>query len=147
MVAINRLKDIANEIITSNLIVTLLSELLIQTTTSEAAIFNVPDFIKATMKYIDQNFHTVITLDELGKHLGISKFYLSKEFKKYTGMTIGEYILSCRLAYAKELLKYSKLSIQEITYRCGMNQVSHFIQLFKKHEGTTPLAYRKEWQL
>lgn len=147
ILSINRTKDVSTEINTSNLIINILSEILIQTATCESQILFIPDSIKATMKYIDQNFHTTITLDDLEKNLSISKFHLSKEFKKYTGLTIGEYIISNRLSCAKELLKYSDLSINEITYKSGMNNVSHFINLFKNREGTTPLAYRKEWQI
>jgi YesN/AraC family two-component response regulator len=147
IIAINVKKDISTEIISSNLIINLLSELLIQTSTNEAQTIFIPDYVKSAMKYIDQNFHTTITLDDLEKNIGISKFYLSKEFKKYTGSTIGEYIISNRLSCAKELLKYSDLSIHEITYQSGMNNVSHFINLFKTREGTTPLAFRKAWRI
>jgi AraC-like DNA-binding protein len=147
IISINRKKDVSTEINTSNLINNILSEILIQTSTNEATLLFIPEYIKAAMKYIDQNFHTTITLNDLEKDLGISKFHLSKEFKKYTGSTIGEYIISSRLSYAKELLKYSNLSINEITYKSGMSNVSHFINLFKSHEGTTPLSYRKEWRI
>lgn len=147
IIAINRKKDISTEINTSNLIINILSEILIQTSINEAQTLFIPDSIKATIKYIDQHFHTPITLDTLEKYIGVSKFHLSKEFKKYTGSTIGEYIITNRLSYAKELLKYSDLSINEITFKSGMNNVSHFINLFKNHEGTTPLAYRKEWRI
>ncbi|MFA9377980.1 MAG: AraC family transcriptional regulator [Lachnotalea sp.] len=147
IISINRKKDISTEINTSNLITNILSEILILTATNEAKTIYIPEHINSIMKYIDQHFHTAITLDDIEKELGISKFHLSKEFKKYTGSTIGEYILSTRLSFTKELLKYSNLSITEIAYQSGMNHVSHFINLFKTHEGTTPLAFRKEWRI
>lgn len=140
-------KDITTEILTSNYIINILSELLILTATNEAPSRFIPDFIKSILKYIDQNFHTKITLDNLEKTFGVSKFHISKEFKKYTGTTIGEYITMSRLTNAKELLKYSDLSVSEITYKVGFNQVSHFINLFKNREHTTPLNFRKEWRI
>jgi AraC-like DNA-binding protein len=147
IISIYSTKDITTEIRTSNYIINILSELLIQTATKDASFLFIPDSVKAVIKYIDQNFHTKITLDDLEKELGVSKFHISKEFKKYTGTTIGEYIISNRLSSAKELLKYTDLSISEVTYQIGMNQVSHFINLFKDRENTTPLNFRKEWRL
>lgn len=147
IIAINSTRDITTEINTSNYIVNILSELLIQTATNEASLLFIPDSVKAVIKYIDHNFHTKITLNDLEKELGVSKFHISKEFKKYAGTTIGEYIISNRLSSAKELLKYTDLSISEITEQVGINQVSHFINLFKSRENTTPLNFRKEWRI
>jgi len=62
-------------------------------------------------------------------------------------MTFTEYLITMRLNYAKELLKYTDESINEITFFCGMNNVSHFINLFKEREGMTPLQYRKQWRV
>lgn len=62
------------------------------------------------------------------------------------GLTVNEYIITARISYAKELLKYSELSVNEITYEIGMNNVTHFINLFKARENLTPLSYRKAWR-
>ncbi|WP_366250085.1 helix-turn-helix domain-containing protein [Thomasclavelia ramosa] len=61
-------------------------------------------------------------------------------------MTINEYIILSRISYAKGLLKNTDLTVQEITFEVGMNNVSHFINLFKARENLTPLAYRKNWK-
>lgn len=61
------------------------------------------------------------------------------------GVTVNEYVVLTRIAHAKELLKYSDLSVNEITFEVGMNNVTHFINLFKAREQMTPLAYRKIW--
>ncbi|WP_099468509.1 helix-turn-helix domain-containing protein [Konateibacter massiliensis] len=146
IISIHSKFTITTEISTSNHISAILSELLIQTATKEASLLFVPDSVKLVKKYIDRNFHTKIVLEDLEKELGMSKFHISKEFKKYTGTTVGEYILSNRLSSAKELLKYSDLPISEISFRIGINNVSHFINLFKSREKVTPLAFRKEWR-
>lgn len=50
-----------------------------------------------------------------------------------------------RINHAKEYLKYSDAPIAEIAERVGIDNVSHFIDLFKNRTGLTPLAYRKQW--
>ncbi len=146
IISINQRKDISTEIQASNLITSLLSELLISNCTNEATHIYIPTYVKETMKYIDTHFYEDLSLDKLSDMVSISKFHLSKEFKRFTGFSIGEYIITNRLSFAKEQLKYSNASISIISEQCGIPNVSHFIKLFKKHEGTTPLTFRKEWQ-
>lgn len=146
IISINQKKLPYVETLTSNLIVNILTEILIQKNSHNAVSIFIPDYVKETMKYIDKNFSTHLTLEILADKVNISKFYLAKEFKHYTGSTVNEYIILSRLSYGKELLKYSELSINEITFRIGLNNVSHFINLFKSRENMTPLQFRKEWK-
>lgn len=147
IVSINQKRNVSTEVLSSSLITNILTELLVQTITFDAQTIYIPSYIKEILKYIDVNFKSPMSLDELAKRYGVSKFHLAKEFKKYTGTTVNEYVIACRLSFAKELLKYSNSSVSEITFRIGMNNISHFINLFKARENTTPLAYRKEWQI
>lgn len=146
IISVNQQKLPSAEILTSNLIVNLLTEILIQKNSHNAVSILVPDHVKETMKYIDKNFTENLSLEKLAAKVNISKFYLAKEFKYHTGITVNEYLISSRLSYAKELLKYSDYTINEITYITGMNHVSHFIHLFKDRENMTPLQFRKEWK-
>lgn len=146
ILAINQKRHASTEVLTSNLITNILSELMVQTITLDAQTIYQPPYIKEVLKDIDKHFKSPLSLDGLALEHGISKFHLSKEFRKYTGTTVNEYIISNRLSYAKELLKYSNIPVNEIAFKIGMNNISHFINLFKARENTTPLAYRKEWQ-
>lgn len=146
IIAINENRTSAVELKTSNLIYTMLTQLLLQTAGQTGPEVILPEYLKEALKYIEQNFKSPITLQDIAEHIHISKYYLCREFKKYIGVTLNEYIINCRLTYAKELLKYTKDSISEITSTCGMNNTSHFINLFKAREFCTPLEYRKEWE-
>lgn len=139
-------KDLTTEPLTAQLIQTLLTELLVQTATNNKDTFHIPDYIKEIAKDIDQNFRSPLPLSYFEVHYHRSKFHLIKEFKKYIGVTLNEYIIGARLAHAKELLKYSDFSVSEIAYDTGYNNVIHFINLFKKREEMTPLTYRKAWK-
>lgn len=146
LISINQKKSPFAETLTSNLIVNILTEILIQKASHNEVSILIPEYVKQTMKYIDNHFTETLTLNGLADKVNISKFYLAKEFKHYTGTTVNEYIILSRLSYAKELLKYSELSINEIAYNIGLNNVSHFINLFKARENATPLSFRKEWK-
>jgi len=127
------------------LITIILTELLIIHYTNSVNEKETPDYIKDIIKYIEKRFTEKITLDDLAMKFALSKFCLHKEFKKHIGITPNQYIINCRLNYAKDLLKYSNLSVSEISYQVGIENISHFINLFKKIEHKTPLVFRKEW--
>ena len=106
----------------------------------------IPDVIQKVRHYLDIHFREELHFDEVAERFLISKYHLSREFRKYIGMTMQEYVIHLRLAYSKELLLYSKLSVAEIAYEAGMNYPSYFIRIFKAREGCTPEQYRKEWK-
>lgn len=146
MIALHKKKDLTTEIVTSNLITGILTELLVQTATNNADTFLIPDYIKEIAREIDKNFKSELTLEYFEEMAHRSRYHILKEFKKYIGITINEYLITARISYSKELLKYSELPVGEIAFECGMNNVTHFINLFKAREGQTPLAYRKAWR-
>lgn len=145
ILSLTQKKDIHSEIIVSNLITELLTHLLIINSSENLGIGFMPDYLKKILKKIEQQFQEPIKLDLLSSEFGISKYHLSREFKRYIGTTINEYIIITRLNHAKELLKYTDKTVEEIAYSSGFHHVSHFINLFKSHEKSTPLQYRKEW--
>ena len=71
----------------------------------------------------------------------MSRAKLINDFKKATGTTVGEYILSRRLKLAKVLIKEGH-RISDVAERSGFNNPCHFIRTFKKETGITPLQYR-----
>ncbi|TXK68224.1 helix-turn-helix transcriptional regulator [Paenibacillus sp. N3.4] len=87
-----------------------------------------------------------MSLDQLADEHAVSKFHLAKRFKQYTGYSPHEFLIQIRMTHAKEWLKYSDLPISEITARVGIDNTSHFINLFKDRFTQTPLAFRKKWQ-
>lgn len=145
LISIHQEKNIFTEVRSSGLISAILAELVVSSLSDSAASFSLPGYLKDILKYLDQHFTSQITLDFLSGNYGISKYHLEREFKKYTGAAVHEYIISARLSYAKELLQYSDIPVSEIAFQSGFNHVSHFIRLFKDREGMTPLQYRKEW--
>ena len=146
IIALNQKKDLTTELVTSNLINGILTELLLQTATNNADTFLIPDYIRQIVREIDKNFKSGLPLSYFEEFTHRSRYHILKEFKKYIGITIHEYIITARISYAKELLKYSDLPVSEIAFEAGMNNVTHFINLFKAREGATPLAYRKAWR-
>jgi len=99
--------------------------------------------ISEIVKYINNNYASPITLEILAKKFFINKFYLSHVFKDITGLGITEFVNRKRLSEAEILLKYSSNSITEICTKTGFNNMSHFINLFKRTFNCTPKEMKK----
>lgn len=93
--------------------------------------------IKDVIKYIKSHLTEKITLDRLSEHHNISKFYLSHEFKKYTGTSIIEYINVLRCINARALLK-NAFSVQSAATASGFENMSYFTKTYKRVFGNLP---------
>lgn len=100
------------------------------------------EIVKMALNYIRQNYNKKITLDELSKHTLISKFTLSRDFKRFTKMTIVEYINQYRCKQAIKFLQEGK-NISEAAMLCGFNNMSFFTKTFKQYIGTLPSEVKK----
>lgn len=96
-------------------------------------------------QYLDEHFTEKILLDDLAEHFYLSKYHLSREFKRLYGITLQNYIQNKRITYAKEYLRFSQLPIETIAEKCGISDASYFNKVFKKSEGITASDYRKQW--
>ncbi|MBS5388066.1 MAG: AraC family ligand binding domain-containing protein [Clostridiales bacterium] len=139
-------KDSTTEPVVSHLIDGLLTKLLVQNSAGSSDDFILPDFIREIAREIDKDFRNQLSLSYFEENYHRSRFHIAKEFKKYMGITVNEYLINARISYAKELLKYTDMPVGEIAFASGMNNVTHFINLFKSREEITPLAYRKAWR-
>lgn len=68
-------------------------------------------------------------------------------FKREFGLTPVEYIVREQLAEAKRLRRHPLASVAAVCLRAGFDNLSYFQALFKKYEGLTPGAYKKQHTL
>lgn len=101
------------------------------------------NLILKAKRYVDENYAEDITVDDVAARFFISRSYLAHEFKKVTGLSPKQYIMSCRLARSRELLLNSDKSISEIAAASGFADVNNFIRYFKRNIGMSPRVYRK----
>lgn len=80
-------------------------------------------------------------LEELGKMVGCSFFYLSRLFSQEAGMTIQQYIRRVRMDRAAELLRTGKCNVTEAALEVGYNSLSHFSSTFHETFGCCPGLY------
>lgn len=133
------------DLLTAQQIVNILTLICTETNESEDNDSALSDKLKSILHYLDEHYTEDISLDQLAEQFYISKYYLSREFKKEYGTTIIQYVLTKKITNAKELLRYSNSSIEEIARLCGIDDASYFNKVFKKMEGCTASEYRRRW--
>jgi len=146
MIELHQHKNRTTEVRCDHLLHGLAAELIIRNGTNDSEQFFVPEYIKEIARDIEREFRQPLRLDDFARRYHRSKYHIAKEFKKYIGVTLNEYIIVSRISYAKEMLKYSNHPVCDVAREAGIDNVTHFINLFKQREGVTPLVYRKEWQ-
>lgn len=99
------------------------------------------DIVKS---YIDENYASKITLDELSQKSYISRWHLTRLFKEISGCSPFQYLTDKRLEESKALLKTTDKSIAEIAFAVGFDSQSYFSQIFKRKYKISPLQYRNQ---
>ncbi|HEX9048146.1 MAG TPA: AraC family transcriptional regulator, partial [Verrucomicrobiae bacterium] len=90
---------------------------------------------------LKQNLAEPPSLEELGKKIGCSHFYLSRIFSAQTGHTITQHLRQLRMERAAELLKSGEHNVTETALEVGYNSLSHFSAAFHETFGCCPALY------
>lgn len=140
----NQLRDVSAETIYS--LMSILSIFQLMITHSEAKDNLYPQLpmqdeaLREVISWTEAHFTEKISLDEIASKIGYNKNYFCNKFKAATGETYLQYLNNLRIYHACKLLKRGN-SLQEVCENCGFEDMSYFIQLFKKIVGTTPKQY------
>ena len=98
--------------------------------------------IKKMLSYIQENYKEKVTLDDIAKNANLSRAECSRFFKRMTGQTPFEYLISYRINQSTLLLRNSDLPITEIAEEVGFRSVSYYIEKFRKQINCTPKEFR-----
>lgn len=95
-------------------------------------------------QYFSENYSNKINIEEYAQSRGMSISWFIRSFKKYTGTTPMQYIVSTRIANAQLLLETTQYSVSEISRIVGYDNPLYFSRLFHKTKGFSPSEYRKK---
>lgn len=95
-------------------------------------------------QYFSDNYSNKINIEEYAQSRGMSISWFIRSFKKYTGTTPMQYIVSARITNAQLLLETTQYSVSEISRIVGYDNPLYFSRLFHKTKGFSPSEYRKK---
>lgn len=101
----------------------------------------------SAVTYFNENYNQDISIENYAQTRGMSVSWFIRNFKKYTGMTPMQFIVSLRVNNAQILLEQTNYSIYEIAKIVGYDDQLYFSRLFRKQKGVSPSQYRKRQPL
>ncbi|MCF6175102.1 MAG: AraC family transcriptional regulator [Victivallaceae bacterium] len=101
-----------------------------------------PQTIIKTIDYCLENLHEPITIEDMAKISGYSRYHFSRLFKASQGISPANFIRDLRLQRAIRLLQSEMISVKEIADRCGFSNDNYFCKVFRQAFGISPNAYR-----
>lgn len=101
--------------------------------------------LENVMKYIQDNYHHKITIDEVAMRINMSPSAFSHYFKKRTLKTFTDFVTELRLGKAAQLLQLHDMSVMQVGYESGFQNASHFNKLFIRKYNISPLKFRKQY--
>lgn len=99
--------------------------------------------IYPAVNYIANHPGATISMNEMADLCHLSPSYFSRLFTREMGEGFTTYVNRQKVEIAKTELRTTSKSISQIATELGYLNISHFINLFKRFEGITPLVYRQ----
>ena len=99
------------------------------------------DAINQVVDYIENHLCEELTLDLLSSNFHLSKYHLDRQFKKYTGLTIYQFIIKKRLITAKAMICAGQ-SVTDACTLCGFGDYSNFLKAFKREFNHHPKDFK-----
>ena len=131
-----------SKLTTDSLLLDLFSRLIIQKERfSDPSYPVVKPAIVRVCDYLQANYENNVSLSELADLVGMSRFYLSRLFKREKGLSLSAYQTQIKIDRAKKLLSRG-MAISTVASATGFYDQSHLNYHFKRLVGTTPGNYR-----
>ncbi|MBO5484627.1 MAG: helix-turn-helix transcriptional regulator [Lachnospiraceae bacterium] len=99
--------------------------------------------IDLALTYFNEHYNKDISIEEYAASRHMSTSWFIRNFKKYTGSTPMQHILSIRISNAESLLETTEYNMTEISSIVGYDNPLYFSRIFKKQKGLSPSEYRK----
>jgi len=103
--------------------------------------------VVSAIDFIANHLHSRVLLEDAAEQLKLSPAYLSRLFKKETGIPFSEYVNKMKTEEASALLLYTERTDTEISNLLAFSSQSYFIKIFRKHFGMTPKEYKKRYKI
>ncbi len=103
-----------------------------------------PYVVRASMKYVASHIDESFIVKDIAGHLKCHPDFLSRKFKKHTGVDLSQYVQQIRIDRAKRLLGNPKIDVGTAAEMSGFTDRVHFSKAFRRLTGKTPGQFQRE---
>ena len=97
--------------------------------------------IQCIVEFINTHLDGDLNLELLSARFGLSKYHMTREFKRCLGLSLHQYVLKKRLLEARAALRQGQTAAQAFALS-GFSDYSHFSRAFRETFGMSPREYR-----
>jgi AraC family transcriptional regulator len=101
-----------------------------------------PAWLKRARDFLHENVSATLSMARIAQAAGRHEIHLAREFKRFFGLSVGNYLRRLRTDRAAQLLVQPSADITDIALACGFSSHSHLCREFKARYGVTPSQYR-----
>ena len=113
------------------------ADYLIERSMEYTAIAEQPlSLVEQAREYLDAHYCEPISRNDLTDVVYLNQDYLSRLFKKETGLSINTYLIEKRIDKAKKLLTESTLPVHAVSMEVGYSNFAYFSKLFREKNRT-----------
>ncbi|MFB9689476.1 helix-turn-helix domain-containing protein [Amycolatopsis plumensis] len=102
-----------------------------------------PKQLRAVTGYMHEHLASAITLDQLAREAGLSRYHFIRRFAASTEKTPLQYLAELRIDTARQHLAVGTEPISQVGRRCGFPTPENFARVFRRHVGCSPSQYRR----
>lgn len=102
-----------------------------------------PRWLELVREQIDDSHTRTPRVHALAHAVHVHPVHLAREFRRYFGVSVTEYMQRRRVQHAAALLVDTRTSLSSLSYDAGFTDQSHFCRIFKRETGLTPVAFRQ----
>lgn len=101
------------------------------------------DLARKILVFLEENYLNPLTIEQLARHFGYNKDYLSRFFNSYLRCGFNSYLNSIRARHAAYLMENGMTNLTEVAFASGFNNYRTFNRAFKQSFALSPSEYKK----
>ncbi len=101
------------------------------------------DIMHKAVRFIRENYHLKLSLEEVAAHIYLSPTYFSRLFKDEMKTSFVSYLTEVRVEKSKRLLADRSIPLVVVAGMAGFDDQSYFTRVFKKVTGLSPGKFRE----
>lgn len=102
-----------------------------------------PEWLYKLINNLNRESFFTQSIEEITRSTNYSHGYVCREFKKYIGINLLQYVTDLKFSYAQALLLNKETSVSNVADKLNYTSTTNFINAFKKRFGISPAQWRK----
>ena len=101
-----------------------------------------PKWLSTVLELLHEKFNEPLKLSDVAREVGYHPIHVTRVFRRYYGVSMGDFIRQLRIDFARERLQSSDTPLVDIALSAGFPSQAYFSTTFKQETGITPGQYR-----